>query len=181
MAGFWTRRTERAALLVAEDQLTDAAIAKELGVVKATVENWKKRPEFRARVQGHVEAFAAALRAKGIADRQNRVDALNERWAAMQQVIAARAADPTMTAPGAKTGLLVRTYKPGKFRVLEEYRFDAALVAELRAHEKQAAEELGQWVARNDVTSGGEKLDLASLVLLASREPGGDDGGHGGR
>jgi hypothetical protein len=140
MTGFWTHRTEQAALLVAEDQLTDDAIAARLRINKVTLERWKQRTDFRARTQEH------------IAERQNRVNALNERWRLMQQVIAARAADESMTGAGHETGLLVRTYKPGKYRNVEEYRFDAALLAELRAHELQAARELGQLVEKRELT-----------------------------
>jgi hypothetical protein len=167
MTGFWTRRTEQAALLVAEDQLTDDAIAARLRINKVTLERWKQRTDFRARTQEHVAAFREAIRVRGIAERQNRINALNDRWTLMQRVIEARAADATMTGAGHETGLLVRTYKPGKFRVVEEYRVDAGLLAELRAHEKQAAEELGQWTKKTDVTSGGKPLDLASLILWA--------------
>jgi hypothetical protein len=174
MTGFWTRRTEQAALLVAEDQLTDDAIAARLRINKVTLERWKQRTDFRARTQEHVAAFREAIRVRGIAEQQNRVNALNERWRLMQQVIAARAADESMKGAGHETGLLVRSYKPSKTgRVIEEYRFDAALLAELRAHEKQAAEELGQWTKKTDVTSGGKPLDLASLVLWARGEGGG--------
>jgi len=143
---FWTRTTERAARLVAEDQQKDEAIAASLRVRRSTLDRWKRRPEFQARVAEHVQAFREALRGQGIAERQNRVAALNDRWAALKQVIAARAADPTMKGPGHETGLLVRTYKPTRTgRTIEEYAVDTGLLAELRAHEKQAAQELGQW------------------------------------
>jgi len=117
-------------LLVAEDELSDEAIAERVGVTKQTLENWKRRPEFRAVVDGHKAKWAAELEQEGIANRQNRINAANERWHLMQQVIAERAADPTMTAPGSGTGLL----------------------AELRAHEVQAARELGQLVDKRELT-----------------------------
>jgi hypothetical protein len=177
MAGGLTRKQAQAAARVAEDQQTDAQIAAAVGVSAVTLWKWKQRPDFAARVEEHKARWAAEIEQEGIANRQNRVDALNERWRLMQQVIAARAADESMTGTGHETGLLVRTYKPGKYRVVEEYRFDAALLAELRAHEKQAAEELGQWTKKTDVTSGGKPLDLASLVLWA-REEGGGSGSH---
>jgi hypothetical protein len=172
-AGTLTQRMERAALLVAEDQQTNEAIAAAVGVKRQTVDWWKRKPAFTARVDALRQQFREAVAREGIAHQQNRIKALNERWRLMQQVIAARAADATMTGAGHETGLLVRTYKPGKYRVVEEYRVDAALLAELRAHEKQAAEELGQWTKKTDVTSGGKPLDLASLVLWARGEGGG--------
>jgi hypothetical protein len=168
-----TKKQDQAALWVAEGQMADEAIAAKLHINPATLWRWKQQPDFAAVVAKHKAAWAAEIEQEGIANRQNRVNALNERWRLMQQVIEARAADESMTGPGHETGLLVRTYKPGKYRNVEEYRVDAALLAELRAHEKQAAEELGQWTKKTDVTSGGKPLDLASLVLWARGESGG--------
>ncbi len=152
VAQFWTRKRERAALQVAEDHLTEEAIAKQAGVTKVTLWTWRKHPDFAARVEAHKARWAAEIEQEGIANRQNRVNALNERWRLMQQVIEARAADATMKGAGHETGLLVRSVKPTKRGMVEEYRFDGALVAELRAHELQAARELGQLVERRELT-----------------------------
>jgi hypothetical protein len=61
--------------------------------------------------------------------------------------------------PGGTTGLLVRTYKTlgsgESQRVVEEFTVDVALLKELREHEKQAAQELGHWIAKSDVTTQG--------------------------
>jgi hypothetical protein len=151
-AGALTQRMERAALLVAEDQQTNEAIAAAVGVKRQTVDWWKRKPAFTARVEALRQQFREAIAQEGIAHQQNRINALNERWRLMQQVIAARAADVTMTGAGHETGLLVRTYKPGKYRNLEEYKVDAGLLAELRAHELQAARELGQLVEKRELT-----------------------------
>lgn len=51
-------------------------------------------------------------------------------------------------------------------REIEEYELDTGLLAELRAHEKQAAEELGQWLTRTDVQSKGEALQSGTTVIL---------------
>jgi hypothetical protein len=45
---------------------------------------------------------------------------------------------------GGKTGLLCRDVK-GKDASQEIFKVDIGLLAELRQHEKQAAQELGQW------------------------------------
>lgn len=173
-------KMERAAGLVAEDQQSNEAIAAAIGIKRQTLDLWKRRPDFAARVEAIRQQWRAQIEQEGIANRQNRIAALNDRWRKLQQIIEARAADPTMTAPGSDTGLLVRTYKPGKYKTVEEYRVDVGLAAELRAHEKQAAEELGQWTKKTDVTSGGKPLDLASLVLWArGTEGGGAEGGSG--
>ena len=64
--------------------------------------------------------------------------------------------------PVVKSGYLVRTIKiigSGRNQeVVEEYAFDAALARERRATAEQAAKELGQWVDKGDITSGGEPI-----------------------
>jgi hypothetical protein len=152
MAKFWTRKRTQAALDVAEDVLTDEQIAARAGVKKWALEDWKRRPVFKARVDEHLRAFAEEIKRQGIANRQNRVDALNDRWRRLHQVIEARAADETMKGAGHETGLLVRTYKAGKLKLEEEYAVDTGLLSELRAHELQAAKELGQWSERAEVS-----------------------------
>lgn len=128
-----------------------------------TLFRWKRHPDFQARVDEHIEAFRRTVRRKGIAIVENRVAALQERWLKMQQVISERAAAPQMQeVPGGTTGLLVHQVKGigrgDDFRIVDEYKVDDGLLAELRAHEKQAAQELAQWLERQDVTSGGEMI-----------------------
>jgi hypothetical protein len=153
----WTAKREKAALLVAEDRISDEAIAEEVGITARTLDYWKQHTEFAARVADHVEAMRKAVLTKGIADRVNRVAALDLRWEKMKTVIAERAIDPRMEeVPGGTTGLLVHQIKGiGKgddFQVVDEYRVDDGLLRELRAHEEQAARELGQWVERGEVS-----------------------------
>src|SRR5438445_11658046 len=68
--------------------------------------------------------------------------------------------------PGGNTGLLVKDYK-GRNADVAVYKADTALMAEMRATERQAAQELGQWVARQD-----ERHNAINLVELlnAGRE-----------
>lgn len=80
--------------------------------------------------------------------------------------------------PGGETGLLVRKYKNlgsgDNARTVEEYEVDTGLLAELRAHEKQAAEELGQWITKGDVTSKGEQVGV-TVIQLPTKELHADD------
>ena len=78
-----------------------------------------------------------------ISSRDARLQALQDRWDRLRRLIDARAVEMA-DVPGGNTGLLVRDYK-GKNAALPVYKVDTALLAELRAHERQAAEELGQW------------------------------------
>jgi hypothetical protein len=135
----WSAKATEAAVAVALDEQTDEAIAAAAGVSRRTLANWKLRPEFVARVEEHRAEFREVVRRRGIARLDRRVAALNERWINLQEVIERRAADPAMQAvPGGSTGLL----RPGP---MGTFFVDVALLKALRDHEKQAAQELGQW------------------------------------
>lgn len=169
MAEFrWSGRRERAALLVAQDELSDEQIAESVNVTRRALAKWKRAPEFAARVADLVAAMREAVRARGIAERQNRVDALNERWELMRKIVAERAAAQEMAQiAGGKTGLLVRQLKQvgvgREAQVVEEFSVDTGLLRELREHEKQAAIELGQWQEKREV-SGPGGLPLINTV-----------------
>lgn len=159
----WSRITEKAALLAAEDRLTDEEIAERVGVTRRTIIRWKGKEAFQARVAEHVTAFRLAVRSKGIAGLENRLGALQDRWERMKQLIEARAAEHA-DIPGGQTGLLVRTIKRigsgDNWERVELFALDTGLLKELREHEKQAAQELGQWLERKDLTSGGEPFKV---------------------
>lgn len=178
MSGFeWTAQKEKTALLVAEDELTDTEICAEVGIsARQTLANWKKEEEFRARVKEHVEAFRALVRSRGIACLEKRVDALNDRWRRMKRVIAERAEEMDGEIAGGGTGLLVRDVKSvgnGPLaREVEVFAVDTGLLRELREHEKQAAQELGQWTERRDVTSDGNVIGYVVLPPGETSEDG---------
>jgi transposase-like protein len=151
-------RRAKAAQLVAEGALTEAQIAAQLGIHDRQLRRWKKHPVFAELVADIAEKLAAEIRGKGLVELSNRVDALNTRWSRLHSVIDQRAKDKTMTAPGADTGLLVRTYKQfgtaKRPKVVEEYEVDTGLLKALLDHEKQAAQELGQWSDKARVEQG---------------------------
>src|SRR5262245_15630090 len=149
----WSADRSRAACLLAEGRLTDEAIARDAGVTRRQLARWKNHPEFAARVALLARDLDAACAKRGIGRRLQRLRALDERWEKMLQVIAERAADPTLArVPGGPTGLLARTMKTIRHHddvlAIPEYAVDTALLRELREHEKQAAVELGQWVTK---------------------------------
>ncbi len=181
-----SRRREKAALLVAEDKLTDEEIATKCGISRATLKRWRQRTEFAARVAEHRNRWAAELDAEGIANRKNRVAMLNRDWGRLEQVIAERAADPEMAdVPGGGTGLLVHTIKVvgvgQNAQRVDEYSVDTGLLREKREHAKQAAQELGQWTEKQEVTG----KDGAPIVIREIRvhepsepQPAGDASGE---
>lgn len=159
----WTEQRVNAAALVAEDKSTDDQIAKQSGVDRRTLTRWKSEPAFQERVKSIVEAAREAVMTQGIADKVNRVRRLDEHWKSMQALIEARAEKTKRDVPGASTGLVVRREKETKWGTDIEAQFDAALLAELRATEMQAAKELGQWTEKSDVTSAGQPIVVKVL------------------
>lgn len=190
----WDKRREEAAFDVAVDELTDDAIAAKAGVSRQALVAWKAHPDFAARVESHLAEIRARVRRHGIAVVENRVLAQQRRWLALQQVIAERAADPSMQGvPGGSTGLLVRQAKlvkvyeagepedrpaegeseagpltPTRQTVLvEEFAVDTGTLAALLAVERQASQELGQWAEKHEHSGpGGGPIAVAAAPDL---------------
>jgi hypothetical protein len=159
----WTPKSEEAAQLLAEGDLSTTEIGERLDLGRSTLWRWRQYPEFAAKVEEIRETIRTEIRRHGIAVIEQRVAALHNRWKRLERVIRERGNDPGMQdVPGGATGLLVRRVKmigtgPGA-REVEEFAVDTGLLSELRAHEQQAAQELGQWTSKTDVTSGGEPV-----------------------
>jgi hypothetical protein len=107
-----------------------------------------------------------------IKSRTDRIRALQDRHQRLLLIMHERAADPRMAnVPGGKSGLLVRRLRAVGREIVEEYEIDAALLAEVRAHERQVAEELGQYkqVIQHRVTPSEEITDdeLISIIRRA--------------
>lgn len=176
----WNEQLERAALLVSQDVLSDEKIAEELGIGRTTLHRWKNDALFVGRVKQIIEEIKAAIVARGIAERQNRVDAYNDRWRKMQEVINQRAKAYAHVTVGGNTGLIVKQTKgigKGKdFQIVDEYAVDTGLLRELREHEKQAAIELDQWAERHEHTGkGGEDLFKHITVEIVDPHEGSDE------
>ena len=167
-----TTNQARAAQLVAEDTLTDDAISKECGIGRATLTRWKHLPLFIERRESIEAELAAAILEVGIASRKARVAALEDRWHRMRGIIDERAAsDPPGKAedvPGWSSGLLTHSTKGvGKgdsFHLEDVYAVDSALLAEMRAHERQAAQELGQWLDKAELASSNDSPLMVEII-----------------
>lgn len=179
-----TGKRPRAVELVAEDRLTDVEIAKELGINKVTLERWKKHPEFARTVDNARQAVAEALRLKGIALKQNRIDAYNRRWGLLEDIRAARGADEWLSdVPGGSTGLVVKQLKTVKHHYIPdpddedgkpsqmlvetwESAVDTGLLREWRELEKQAAQDVGDWTEKREVTgANGGPLEIVEVEV----------------
>jgi hypothetical protein len=157
----WSEAKEKAALLLAIDELTDDEIASEIGFSRQSVAVWKKKEQFQARVDGHKKEIRANIRSRGIAITENRVKNLQRRHDAMNRILAERG-EAMAEVPGGATGMLCHNVKSvgqgENAQLVDLYEFDAALVKELRETERQAAQELGQWTDKRDITSAGKPL-----------------------
>lgn len=197
----WSGVKERAAALVADDDLTDDEIVAQLGIAERTFYRWKARPEFQERVDELIDALEATAKRRAIARLSKRLDAYQDRWERMRRLIEARAADQQLRLlPGGDTGLVVGRLKSVKLQYAEsemdeaeadgeappkaflstetwEAEFDAALLRELRELEKQAAQDAGQWSEKREITGS---VSFADLWRIADAEPGAGDPGAGG-
>lgn len=151
----WNARRLRAAEMLAEDEITDIAIAESVGISDRQLRVWKQHPEFQAKIEEFSLALERAVLRFGIAKRRKRVERQNADWQRLDQVRRERAADESLRhIPGASTGLIVRRYKAiGSGRdqtIVEEYEIDSGLLNLQLALEKHAAQELGQWSEKSE-------------------------------
>jgi hypothetical protein len=169
----WSETSEIAAQLIASNKLTYTQICENLNIGRTTLYRWKRHPDFQERITEHLDNIRQEVRRIGIANVEDRVGRLNDMRSRMQQVIEARADDPSMQdVPGGRTGLMVRTVKrvvvesdvegTPKSHEVEEFSVDIGLLKELREHEKQAAQELGQWIDKQEVGAP----DGGPLIIL---------------
>jgi len=165
----WTTQRRQAAFLVAEDRLTDAQIAAEIGGSRRQLARWKAHPLFAEQVATIIADQHAALRETGITEKQVRVADLDDLRRRLWHILEARATDPSMQdMPGGATGLLVRHTHMVAGQVAQEYRLDVALLREMRALLKQASMELGQW--GQPLEAGATPVAPATFTIVGSSE-----------
>ena len=128
-----TARQQRAAELLADDELTDAAIAARVGLKDRTqLWRWKQQPAFLAYVAELREAFRRRMLTAGLASKARRVRALND--AAERLCADLEAADCTIT---------VRVTRRGG-ETAEYAVFDAPRLQAFRALLEDIAVEMGE-------------------------------------
>lgn len=144
----WDERREKAAVLLAADEETDETIAKACKVSRQALAEWKRAPEFQARIAEHVEDFRKRVYSTGFADKAKRVRALN-----------------------AVAGALLTQMQSADYQVLLKmtddgeaiYGFDRDRIREFREYLSDIAEEMGDRQAR-----GGASATAAVVVKLYS-------------
>ncbi len=186
---WWNRRRTLAAQLVAEDELTDEQIAERCGRKRAWLSELKHDQRFQLRVKGILDQLRAAVAGRGIVERINRVAAQNERWQQLeerrknlQRIIDERAAAAATgdwaDVPGMATGMVVHELKAAGRRTYDAFVIDNALLAELgriegemRALEKQAAQDMGQWTEKQELAGKDGKPIAITTVYTSVPRP----------
>lgn len=105
--------------------------------------------------------------------RENRIKALQDRHDRLNLIVNERGAEMATETPGGASGFLTRDYK-GKDADRAIYKLDTGLLSEFREHEKQVAQEMGQW------NEGAATNIAVQIVMPAGAQPGGfadDDAG----
>jgi hypothetical protein len=149
----WDGDRLKAAELVARGTMTEEQIGEAVGFSARQFRRWKQHPEFMAKVEEFAREIEKAVLKEGIANRAERVRAMNDRWNRYRSIISERAAsDEMQEIPGGKSGMLVHDVKMVGSRDGAEradiYSFDTGLAQSILALEKQAAQEVGQWVEK---------------------------------
>ena len=155
-----TPRQARAAQLVAEAHLKHAEIAEEVGCAPRTLTEWKQLPAFVAKV-AELRA-AAALKAGGddasidtLADRMIRRRSTIKRFDRIveQREKSAAKLDPDGEL-GVDSGFIAmkrrRKLEDGAAWIVEETKFDAGLAGAYRDILREAADDQGQRVSKNE-------------------------------
>lgn len=158
----FTVREERAALLTAEDALTDEQIAAEVGISRKTLHNWRARPTFIAEVRAQREAFRARIMAEGFADKARRVKALNLLATAVLVELSREADD---LQPQGMYRLEKKISANGE--IVEQEVFDKPKADTFRGYLDDIAKELGDRKTIIDATIKDREIEDAADRLAA--------------
>lgn len=156
-------KRERAAQLLAIDELADWQIAQALEIDRTTLTRWKQQGDFCQRVidlQGtYAERMRRILVKYPLCRKGRRMQSKQDRYDRLTKMMNERADDPDMAGvPGGATGLMVktvieRTMKDGSHETRTTYKLDYGLLKEFRELEKSVAHEMGQ-LPRVDLDDG---------------------------
>lgn len=159
-----TGKQRQAAVLCAEDTLSDEAISEKLGIGRTTLSRWRVIPTFQDAIADHATELEKQMLRLAVTRRNQRIEVLDDLHSKALAVVGARA-DQYAEVPGGSTGLLVGQLK--QVRHVEqtdektntwsedhwEYAVDVSLMKEIRSIHEQAAKELGQWVDRSELAT----------------------------
>lgn len=175
-----TAKQMKAAVLVAEDAISNERIAEECGVSSKTLYNWKLLPEFQAVVREKTQELDDAVSQLQFAKRRGRLEALNAQATDYQTIVKERAEwfgrhEPDV--PGGKTGRIIRQEKvigTGRNAVATtEYALDKGLEAQFDNVLVQIARERGEWLDKRELTgaNGTPLVPITEIVVNLPTAP----------
>ncbi len=162
-------KKHKAAILLAEDELTGEEIARKLRMSRTTLYEWRADPEFQQIIGQYAGAIIAESLKLPIAKKYERIkgyNALNESYWEIKRLRGERNAEEIADTPEqavrlafgdvtpaeASTGMLLRQPKiAANGKTVVEWAFDKPLDSAIKETYKQAAQELGQWVDQSSV------------------------------
>jgi hypothetical protein len=158
-----------AALLATGHSISQTAAA--CGVAERTVLRWKREPKFLSAYQRAQDEQRHRIIGEGAAVKQFRIAALRRRRVQLLRIAAARAGNPARGGVEWDTsGFLIQKevcVGGGQFgKFILEYRLDTALLCELRAIERQIAEEMGEARTPPATPPREEVLSETAVTLL---------------
>lgn len=188
-AGTNRAKKHRCAILMAEGNLNDRQIARELKIARSTLQEWKADPDFIEVREDYEHAFRAEVMQYAIANKRERMKQLqdlNETYWQIKDQRAARYAAEAEDTPEnavrgvfgdetpaeAATGMLVRQPKiAANGKTVVEWAFDKALDSAIKETLKQASQEAGDDEQTLNVNHSGDvNLALSETVReLAER------------
>lgn len=157
-----TAKQEMAAGLLAEDDLTDTAIAAIVGVRRETLWVWKKLPAFKAAMDAYRDAFRERIMAEGFADKGQRIRALN---ALATAVLAELGREKTEDTPGGMYRVERKISANGE--IVEQEVFDKPKADTFRGYLDDIAKELGDRRTGVDVRYSDADVTAAAERLAA--------------
>ncbi len=157
-----TKRQYNAALLVAEDEVSDRDIAERIGVSRFTLYAWQKKPEFAQLVGDIREAFRVRIMAEGFADKAKRIKALNSLATAVLVELSRAADDLT---PQGMYRLEKKISANGE--IVEQEVFDKPKADTFRGYLDDIAKELGDRKTIIDATIKDREIEDAADRLAA--------------
>ncbi len=175
----WTKGLIAAAPLLAEDEMSDARIAEEVGISTATLARAKRHPEFQKRIAEHEADLDREARRGTILRLRGRLKKYADMDRRLQIIVDEREAE-MVAVTGGKSGYLVRQKKSVGYgretQIVEEVAFDSALHREQRALMEQAARETGQWVEKGEISGpNGGAIKIREVVIDRTAKPSSDD------
>jgi hypothetical protein len=145
----WNAPKEEAAMLMAVGALTIPEIMQRVEMREKAFTVLRASPDFKERVQHYKDALRKGLAEIGIAEKNNRLQALDDRWKKMKQIIEDREKEFSGVSQ-ARTGLMKKMVRlipigGGEVQEVASFAVDDDLLKEMREVEKQAAIEAEQW------------------------------------